>query len=380
MNFRETSEREERIKKKREVLERKRKQKITRFIMIILAAILLIVVLILAIKGLVDKDSDKVSKKAKKSVEVQTTGVVEEETTEDPNAAPKDVDSYVDIATDPELAAKIFGKHIAVIDVTDNTLIAGKSPDERIYPASMTKVMTLIVAVEHIQSLDQTVVLEQEDIGHLYAEDASCAGFKVGEPITAKDLLYGLALPSGADAAIGLAKMCAGSQEAFVQMMNDKCTELGLTNTHFANPTGLHDENLYTTAREMAMIMRYAMRNETCKEVLSTYQYTAAAKNDYYPDGIVLTSTLFSRIYGDREIPGVTIVAGKTGYTQEAMHCLVTYATSGGKEYVICDAGAEGTYWNTIWDNMRLYARFGAGYTGEGVVLSSGEVIVPPAK
>ena len=132
MNFRETSEREERIKKKREVLEKKRKQKITRFIMIILAAILLIVVLILAIKGLVDKDSDKVSKKAKKSVEVQTTEVVEEETTEDPNAAPKDVDSYVDIATDPELAAKIFGKHIAVIDVTDNTLIAGKSPDERI--------------------------------------------------------------------------------------------------------------------------------------------------------------------------------------------------------------------------------------------------------
>ena len=268
---------------------------------------------------------------------------------------PEKAENYTELTS-----AELLSPYIAVIDVTNNKIVAGRNAEARIYPASMTKVMTLIVAVENVKSMDDKFTMTSEIIDPLYRDSASRAGFEPGEEVTARDLMYGLILPSGADGAVGLAQMIAGSEEAFVELMNKKCEELGLKNTHFTNTSGLHNENHYTTPVEMAMILEYAMNNETCAKILSTYQYTTEV-TEKHPEGILLTSTMFSRMYGN-EVPGVEIKAGKTGYTQEARHCLVSYAESDGSKYVAVTAGAEGK-WNVVYDDFKLYGDFckGAG-------------------
>ena len=209
---------------------------------------------------------------------------------------------------------KINSPYISLIDVKNNQLIAGRESETKIYPASMTKVMTLIVAVENVKNKNASYTFAFEMLNRLFLEDASVAGFLENETIDFNELLYGLILPSGAEAAEGLAELIAGSQDAFVELMNKKCDELGLSNTHFMNVSGLYDDNQYTTCTEMAMIMNYAMKNPECAKVLSTYQYTTKT-TEQHPEGILLTSTMFSRMYGT-EVEGVTITAGKTGYTK----------------------------------------------------------------
>lgn len=258
--------------------------------------------------------------------------------------------SYQEI-TDPGITSA----NIALLNVEDSQLIAGKGAEDRIYPASMTKVMTIIIAAEHLTDLTQTYSLSNEQIHPLVQQQASRAGFDPGEVVTVKDLFYGLILPSGADAAVALSNLVAGSEESFANLMNEKCNEIGLKNTHFCNASGLFDENQYTTPLEMAMIMQYAMSNPVCAEILSTYQYRTTA-TEQHPEGILLSSTMFSRMYGN-EVEGMTIKAGKTGYTDEAGNCLVTYAEKQGKHYIVVIA--NGTYkWNVIFDDFTVYRNF----------------------
>ena len=259
--------------------------------------------------------------------------------------------SYVDL-TDDET---IYSENVCLIDLDSAKVIAGRNYDKVIYPASMTKVMTLIVAVENLTDLSQTYTFTDAEIAALFAEDASMAGFKGGETVDVTDMLYGLALPSGADAAIGLAKLVAGSEDAFVDMMNEKCEELGLAKTHFCNPTGLHDDNHYSTCMEMGVIMAYAMSNELCAKILSTYQYTTKA-TPFHEEGIELTSTTFARMYGT-EADGVLIDAGKTGYTYEAGQCLMTSAVKDNKRYVLVCSNAVNRY-HTIYDNIYIYGNY----------------------
>lgn len=249
----------------------------------------------------------------------------------------------------------VLSPYIAVIDVENSEIIAGRNSDARIYPASMTKVMTLIVAVENLEDENLTYTFSNELLDPLVRQEASRAGFDPDETVGVEDLLYGLILPSGADSAAALAELAGGSQEKFVEMMNEKCKELGLVNTHFANPSGLHDEQQYTTPVEMAMILEYAMSNEKCAKILSTYQYTTKS-TDKHPQGIELTSTMFSRMYGN-EVEGVTIMAGKTGYTQEAKNCLVSYAEKNGHHYIALTAGAD-YKWHVIFDDFEIYKSY----------------------
>lgn len=268
----------------------------------------------------------------------------------------------------------VLSPYVALIDVNDNCVIAGRSYDSRIFPASMTKVMTLIVAVENIENLDETFEMTAEIIDPLVMASASRAGFEPGENVTAKDMLYGLILPSGADASVGLAMMVSGSEENFVALMNDKCREIGLKNTHFTNTSGLYNEQHYTTPVEMAMIMEYAMTNDVCREVLSTYQYTTAV-TEKHPEGILLTSTMFSRMYGD-EVATVSIKAGKTGYTQEAGNCLVSYAERGDDRYVMVTSGAANR-WNVVFDDFEVYGNYipdAPGYVKDGTVNNTDNV------
>lgn len=253
------------------------------------------------------------------------------------------------------LSPEVLSPYVALADVNKNEIIAGKSYDTRIFPASMTKVMTLIVIVENLKSLDETFEMTAEIIDPLARQQASRAGFEPGEVVSAKDMLYGLVLASGADCSVGLSELVCGSENGIVDLMNKKCKEMGLKNTHFMNTSGLHDENHYTTPLEMAMILKYAMSNETCAEILSTYQYTTAA-NEIHPEGILLTSTMFSRMYGD-EVNTVKIISGKTGYTMEAGNCLVSYAERGQDKYIAVTAGASNR-WNVIFDDFYIYGNY----------------------
>jgi D-alanyl-D-alanine carboxypeptidase (penicillin-binding protein 5/6) len=255
--------------------------------------------------------------------------------------------AYTEIAD-----ANVKSPYVALIDVENSQVIAGKNCDTKIYPASMTKVMTLIVAAEHLKDLDKQFTMTADIITPLIKQQASRAGFDPDEVVTVNDLFYGMVLPSGADAAVALATMTAGSENAFADLMNQKCQEIGLKNTHFTNVSGLYDDNQYTTPVEMAMIMEYAMTNPLCAKVLSTYQYTTA-KTTQHPDGITLTSTMFSRMYGN-EVAGVSIMAGKTGYTDEAGNCLVSYAEKNGRHYVALTAGAS-YKWYSIFDDFEIY-------------------------
>lgn len=251
----------------------------------------------------------------------------------------------------------VTANNSVLIDADTGEILGRHSSMSKIYPASMTKVMTLLVAVENLDNaqLSDTYVMSYELLAPLVEANASRVGFEVDEEVTVKDMLYGLILPSGADAAVGLCNYIAGSEENFVELMNQKAEELGLNETHFMNSSGLHDKNHYTTCIEMSMIMKAAMDDPLCREILSTYQYTTSS-TEQHPDGIPLYSNMFSRMYGT-EVDGVTITAGKTGYTDEAGQCLVSYAEKGEHNYILVLAGDYERY-QAIYSTFYAYENY----------------------
>lgn len=249
----------------------------------------------------------------------------------------------------------IASKYCILVDLENNKVLAERNADKKMYPASMTKIMTLIVAVENMKSLDDTFTMTYEILNPLIEEDASIAGFEENETITIKDMLYGAILPSGADATVGLAEAIAGSEADFVRMMNEKAKEMGLKSTHFTNTSGLHDDNHYSTVLDMAVILEYALQNDLCREILSTYQYTTT-KTKEHPKGILLESTMFSRMYGD-EVENVTIEGGKTGFTSEAQHCMASFAIKNNKEYIVVTA-MEDDKWGSVFDAFDIYEQY----------------------
>lgn len=244
-----------------------------------------------------------------------------------------------------------------IIDKSTNKVIAARNPHQRAYPASTTKIMTLLVAVENITDLNDTFTMTYAITDPLFVQEASVAGFLNDETIPLIDMLYGVILPSGADACVGLAIKLAGSEDAFVELMNEKVKELGLKNTHFANTVGLHDEENYTTAYDMAVMINAAMENELCRKILSTYQYTTSV-TPQHPEGILLTSTLFSHMYGS-EPETATIVGGKTGFVNESGYCIASFGEGklSGKEYIAVTLG-NSSLWPAIYGQIALYKEF----------------------
>lgn len=244
-----------------------------------------------------------------------------------------------------------------IIDKSNNTVVASREPHKRAYPASTTKIMTLLVAAENITDLDDTFTMTLEITDPLFVAEASVAGFLDGEEVTMTDLLYGMILPSGADGAMGLAVKIAGSEEEFVKLMNKKVEELGLENTHFANVSGLHSTENYSSAYDMAVILDAAMQNELCREVLSTYQYTTRS-TEQNPEGLQLSSTLFSYMYGT-EPETATILGGKTGFVNESGYCIASFGKSNEseKEYIVVTLG-NSARWPAFYGQIDLYKQF----------------------
>ena len=255
------------------------------------------------------------------------------------------------------LDLELYSEHAILIDLETNTVIAEKDPDAKIYPASMTKVMTLLVAAENLPDLDATFTMTQAIIDPIYLAGASMAGFVDGETVSMRDLLYGAVVPSGAEATEALAQAVAGSEEAFVTMMNEKAAALGLTSTHFMNTSGLHDEDHYSTVREIALILQAALQNEVCAEVLSAENYRAS-RTEQHPDGLAMTNKFLYRVHHEYSLGGAEITAAKTGYTAEAMNCCASAGKTPDGRSVICVTANAWTGEFCIEDHIALDSKY----------------------
>ncbi len=365
--------REEIIRRKR-YLERKRAEERRRRQMHGTIAALVGLLLLAVIIAVIRSCGDEIDMPAIADTVIPATSAADEDTTEPPlstapNTAESTTEPPVPVITPASVSRpaadtatvsvteEIDSGYAVLIAPESGRILAQKNADTRIYPASMTKVMTLLTAYENIDNLDKTFTVTSAIIDPLYRANASLAGFSPGETVTLRDLLYGTILPSGAEAAVSLAIYIAGSEEEFVKLMNEKAKEIGLKDTHFTNCTGLHNADHYSTAVEIAMIMDCAMQHEACREILSTYQYTTPP-TDKHPEGVAMTSTMLSRMYGD-EPNGVTITAGKTGYTPEAGQCLVSYGTDDvtGEQYILVTSGAEGKF-EPVFDAIEMYSEY----------------------
>ena len=254
------------------------------------------------------------------------------------------------------LDLELYSENALLIDLESNTVLVQKNADARIYPASMTKVMTVLVAAEHIENWDETFTMTQSIIDPLFLADASMAGFVHGEEVSMTELLYGAVLPSGAEATEALAIVTAGSEEAFVALMNEKAQELGLKDTHFVDASGLHDENHYTTLSDMAIIMQAALDNPHCREVLTSVNHTSPATVQN-PEGVAMTNRFLYRIR-PQQTGNVDIQAAKTGYTAQAMNCCVSYGIMENGRAAICITAHAWTGDYCIADHLALYGTY----------------------
>lgn len=246
--------------------------------------------------------------------------------------------------TEETIAAGILGElnspHGILVDLASGKILAEHDSQQRIYPASLTKMMTALLVIENSSDLDEEVELPRDIFHTLFAEDAAIAGFEPGEIARVRDLLYGILLPSGAESALALANKISGSEAAFVDLMNQKAHQLGMDQTHFVNATGLHDENHYSTAEDLSILLRYALHNETFRTVFTTSRYSVPPTNRH-PYGFTFRSTLFTHMES-AEVSGGEILGGKTGYTGEAGQCLASLARIHDREYILVTVGANG--------------------------------------
>ena len=222
---------------------------------------------------------------------------------------PEDTEDFIETAVISEDELNINSRIAVAYDRYTGNVIWGKDENKRTAMASTTKIMTVTIAVEN-GNLDDIVTISAKAAG----TGGSRLGLKKDDKISLRDLLYGLMLRSGNDAAIAIAEHIGGSVEEFSNMMNKKVEELNLKDTHFVTPHGLDDPDHYTTAYELAKITDYALNNETIKNIVATKYYTI--KINGYPKSLINTNELLNEIEG---IYGV-----KTGFTNNAGRCLVT--------------------------------------------------------
>jgi len=240
--------------------------------------------------------------------------------------------------------------NVIVVDGDDpGVVFYEKNADQKVYPASTTKIMTTLIALEK-GNLDDSFMVGEEVLGTVvpFSSYSSLMHIQPGETLTLRDLIYGLMLASGNDAAEAIAKHVGGSFDGFVAMMNQKAAELGMTNTHFTNPHGVHDDNHFSTARDMAKLMAYALKNKEFIKIAETKTYTVAANNVRTTElKLDNTDRLLVATAGD---PIDTVypyaIAGKTGDTDKAGKCLVAAAEKDGARVIYASFGDKAELYN----------------------------------
>ena len=230
---------------------------------------------------------------------------------------------------------------VIVYDLGSDTMIYAWNPDKQIYPSSMVKLMTALVALEHGELTDKVVVTKRA-LSYVAIGSVS-AGLSAGEELTLQDLLYCMMAASANDAATVIAEHIAGSQDGFIKLMNEKALELGCTGTHYSNVHGLHDEQTYTTARDLCRILNFALEDPEFKMLFTAESYTVPKTNKSEPREVYTSNHMMSKAtikkYYDERVTG-----GKTGATDEAGRCLAATAQGKGMELLTIVMGAEATY------------------------------------
>ena len=349
-----------RAKRKRMILEKKKRRR-RRLIAKMVIVIGLIVITICAITSGIKRNKEKKEAEQQAKLQAELLAQAEVETVPE-EVGPEEVLPVYEFVSNEDTknlySDKVISSHAILVNEETDTIIASKGAKERISPASMTKVLTVLVAAEHIteEQLDDTFTMTIDITDYSFVHDCSNAGFLVGEQIPVRDLFYGTILPSGGDAAVGLATYVAGSHEAFMDLMNEKLDELGISeSSHFTNCVGLYDDQHYSTVYDMAIIMKAAMENELCREVLSTKCYTTTPTTEH-PEGIILSNWFLRRIE-DKDTHG-EVLGAKTGFVAQSGSCAVSYQEfSDGTTYICATAGSSSS-WRCIYDHVEIYTTY----------------------
>ena len=249
-----------------------------------------------------------------------------------------EINSFTDTSTEPIKEPDVNSRACVVIDRKTNSVLFGKNENSKKKMASTTKIMTATIIIEKC-NLSDTIEISKKAAG----TGGSRLGLKTGDKITALDLLYGLMLRSGNDAAVALAEYAGGDINGFAELMNAKALELGLTNTHFETPHGLDSNEHYTTAYELAILSNYALNNPTFAKIVGTKNYTITINGS--PKALSNTNELLGNMEG---VYGI-----KTGFTNGANRCLVTACKRNNIDIICVVLGADTKKFRTI-DSIKL--------------------------
>lgn len=246
------------------------------------------------------------------------------------------------VNADEENIPNIASPSALLMDLNSGKILYDKNIDQKMYPASLTKVITAIITLEHCDLNDVATV--SYDAVMTISSGYVTANLQVGEELTIEQLLYVLMVGSSNDAAIVLAEHISGSVDEFSKLMNEKAKEIGCTSTHFVNPNGAHDENHYSTARDLALISKYAMQNETFRTLVKTTSYKLPTTNKYEREDRLFTTTNSLLIVNNNDRADnyyYKYATGiKTGFTTPAKNCLIASANKGDLELLTVVLGA----------------------------------------
>lgn len=269
-------------------------------------------------------------------------------------------------------AVEINSKHAVLYNLNENKIIFAKNKDGITSIASLTKIMTTLVAVENIKDINSKIVIDDTMFEGLYEADAAVIGLTNGQVVTYEDLLYGTLISSGADATRALTINIAGSEENFVNLMNNKAISLGLTKTKFTNATGLDEKGQTSTVDEVAKLLIYALKNETFKKIFSSQSYSFSDQTKTLYSTLEISSVLYN-------LDASSIIGSKTGYTDDAGKCLasVGYDKENDITYLLVTTKAtiSSDYAYHIMDAIDVYDYYFTNYKYYNLVNKGEELI-----
>lgn len=236
---------------------------------------------------------------------------------------------------------QVYAESAIVMEASTGTILYSKNIDDRHYPASITKIMTVLLALENLD-MDEEVTFSHNAV-YSIDYDSSHIARDEGEILTVEECLYAIMLESANECSNAIAEHISGSIEAFAELMTERAYELGCTNTHFTNANGLPDDEHYTTAHDMALITREAIKHEEFRKISSTARYTLRATNKKSDELLMNNHHYMISNYKTSRFLDDTVFAGKTGYTSVALNTLVTCATRNGMDLIVVTMKTQGT-------------------------------------
>lgn len=234
-------------------------------------------------------------------------------------------------------AKQFKAKNIYVYNLSDDKQVFAKNENARVAPASLTKIMTTYTALQHISDLSAIAPIDKESYQRMVALNSSMAGFYGNEKTTYRDLLYGTMLASGGECANSLAINISGNNRDFVVLMNENAKQMGLTNTHYTNVEGMDEKDHYSSAKDVAKLLKQALENGHFRAIFTKVRHQST-KTAHHPDGIIIESTVLGELeFWDQN--GFEVIGGKSGTTLKAGQCWATIAQKDAKEYLVVVMG-----------------------------------------